>query len=153
MEVIRAVRNLRAEMNVQPGRKATLLLKPHADWAETLKCAEGYFKRLANASAISILDACAPNPEKSASAVTGPCELFVPLGELVDVDRELQRLGKDLKNLENEIARSDKMLNNPGFIAKAPGQLVENEKEKRATNLKLLEKLQKRIAEMEDLKG
>ena len=152
MEVIRAVRNLRADMNVQPGRKATLILKPHAGWAEALAAAEGYFKRLANASGVQLLDAHAANPEKSASAVAEACELFMPLGELVDVDKELKRLAKDLKNLENEIGRAEKMLNNPGFVGKAPAQLVANEREKLKTNRGLLEKLKARIAEMESLK-
>jgi len=152
MDVIRAVRNLRAEMNVQPGRKATLILKPHAGWADALKSAEGFFKRLANASGIELLDARAVNPDKSASAVAEPCELFMPLGELVDVEKELKRLAKDLKGLQGEIARAVKMLANPGFLGKAPAQLVENEKEKLATNRGLLEKLMARIAEMESLR-
>ena len=152
MEVIRAVRNLRAEMNVQPGRKATLILKPHAGWTEALSGAEGYFKRLANASGLEIIDAHAANPDKSASAVAEPCELFMPLGELVDVEKELKRLEKDLKGLQGEIARATGMLNNPGFVSKAPAQLVEAEKEKLATNQQLLKKLQSRIAEMESLR-
>ena len=152
MEVIRAIRNLRAEINVQPGRKATLMLQPPEGWADALATAEGYFKRLANASGVELLDAHAANPEKSASAVTEPCELFIPLGELVDVDKELKRLAKDLKGLENEIARAEKMLGNPGFVNKAPAQLVEAEKEKLATNRGLLVKLNARIAEMESLK-
>ena len=152
MDVIRAVRNLRAEMNVQPGRKATLKLKPHEGWRDALISAEGYFKRLANASGLEMLDAHAVNPDKSASAVAEPCELFMPLGELVDVDKELKRLSKDLKGLEGEIARATNMLNNPGFVGKAPAQLVEAEREKLATNQALLAKLQARIAEMESLK-
>ena len=92
------------------------------------------------------------NPEKSASFVTEAGEFFMPLGELVDVDKELKRLTKDLKGLEGEIARADKMLGNPGFVSKAPAQLVENEKEKLNTNRGLLEKLKARIAEMESLK-
>jgi len=152
MEVIRAVRNLRSEMNVQPGRRATLILKPHDGWRDALASAEGYFKRLASASGIELIDAGAANPEKSASVVTEPCELFIPLGELVDVEKELKRLAKDLKGLEGEIARATKMLGNPGFVSKAPAHLVEAEKEKLETNKKLLEKLKARIAEMESLR-
>ena len=85
MEVIRAVRNLRAEMNVAPGRRARLILKPHEGWADALAAAAGYFQRLAGASAVEQIAAGAPNPPKSASAVTEACALFVPLGELVDV--------------------------------------------------------------------
>ena len=76
----------------------------------------------------------------------------MPLGELVDVEKELKRLAKDLKALQGEIARAEKMLTNPGFLGKAPAQLVENEKEKLSTNRGLLEKLMARIAEMESLR-
>jgi len=152
MEVIRTVRNLRAEMNVTPGRRATLILKPHAGWRGALAAAEGYFKRLAFASGVELLEDGAQNPGKSASAVTGPCELFMPLGELVDVEKELQRLEKDRKNVEGEIARAKGKLENGGFVAKAPAHLIEAEREKMALNGKLLEKLEQRIAEMEALR-
>ncbi len=152
MEVIRTVRNLRAEMNVAPGRRATLLLKPHEGWKDALTAAEGYFRRLAFASAVEILPADAPNPEKSASAVTGPCELFMPLGELVDVEKEIARLQKDKKNVEGEIARAQGKLNNQGFVSKAPAHLIEQEKQKLETNRGLLVKLDARIAEMEALR-
>ncbi|NLF26900.1 MAG: valine--tRNA ligase, partial [Clostridiales bacterium] len=148
MEVIRTVRNLRAEMNVAPGRRATLILKPHAGWRNALASADGYFKRLAFASAVELLDDGAPNPAKSASAVTGPCELFMPLGELVDVEKELARLEKDRKNVEGEIARARGKLENEGFVAKAPPHLIEAEREKLVLNGQLLGKLEQRIAEM-----
>ena len=152
MEVIRSIRNLRAEMNVAPSKRATLILKPHEGWRDSLAAAEGYFKRLAGASAVEFINASASNPEKSASCVTEPCELFIPLGELVDIEKEIQRLTKDLKNVENEIARANGKLNNAGFIAKAPAELVEKEKEKLETNKSLLEKLHARIAEIEALR-
>ena len=151
-DVIVTIRNLRAEMNVAPAKRATLILKPHEGWRDALASAEGYFKRLAGASNVEFIDAGAANPEKSASAVTAPCELFIPLGELVDVEKELARLEKDLKNVEGEIARANGKLNNAGFVAKAPAELVEREKEKLATNQSLLEKLRARIAEMEALR-
>ena len=151
-DVIVTIRNLRAEMNVAPAKRATLILKPHEGWRDALASAEGYFKRLAGASNVEFIDAGTTNPEKSASAVTAPCELFIPLGELVDVEKELARLEKDLKNVEGEIARANGKLNNAGFISKAPAELVEREKEKLATNQGLLEKLKARIAEMEALR-
>ncbi len=76
----------------------------------------------------------------------------MPLGELVDVEKELKRLEKDLKGVEGEIARASGKLNNPGFVAKAPAQLIEAEKEKLSTNQGLMEKLKARIAEMESLR-
>ena len=152
MEVIRAIRNLRAEMNVAPGRKATLMLKPHEGWSDALLAADGYFKRLAGASAVELLAADAPNPAKSASAVCDPCELFIPLGELVDVDKELARLEKDLKSAEGEVQRAEGKLSNEKFVAKAPANLVEAEKEKLTAARARVEKLKSRIAEMEALK-
>ncbi|MGI6238171.1 MAG: class I tRNA ligase family protein, partial [Christensenellales bacterium] len=152
MEIIRTVRNMRAEMNVAPGRRARLIVRPNDGWFDALSTAEGYFTRLAFASALEILPADAPNPEKSASAVTGACELFLPLGDLVDVEQELKRLDKDRKNLEGEIARAESKLTNPGFLGKAPAHLVEQEKAKLETNRQLLGKLAGRIEEMEALR-
>ena len=152
MEIVRTIRNMRAEMNVAPGRRASLILKPHDGWKEALSTAEGYFTRLAFASSLTILDPSSPNPEKSASAVTEACDLFMPLGELVDVEKELKRLEKDRKSLEGEIARASGKLSNPGFLSKAPANLVEQEKIKLETNKQLLEKLVARIQEMENLR-
>ena len=152
MEIVRTIRNMRAEMNVAPGRRASLILKPHDGWKEALSTAEGYFTRLAFASSLTILDPSSPNPEKSASAVTEACDLFMPLGELVDVEKELKRLEKDRKSLEGEIARASGKLSNPGFLSKAPANLVEQEKTKLETNKQLLEKLAARIQEMENLR-
>ena len=152
MEAIRAIRNLRAEMNVAPARRARLILRPREGWKDALSAAEGYFKRLAGASGVEFVEMGAPNPEKSASAVTEACELYIPLGELVDVEKEIARLTKDMKNVEGEIARANGKLGNPGFISKAPAALVEKEKEKLNTNMELLEKLRARIAEMEALR-
>ena len=152
MEIVRTIRNMRAEMNVAPGRRASLILKPHEGWKDALSTAEGYFTRLAFASSLTILDPSSPNPEKSASAVTEACDLFMPLGELVDVEKELKRLEKDKKSLEGEIARASGKLSNPGFLSKAPANLVEQEKTKLETNKQLLEKLAARIQEMENLR-
>ena len=152
MEIVRTIRNMRAEMNVAPGRRASLILKPHEGWKDALSTAEGYFTRLAFASSLTILDPSSPNPEKSASAVTEACELFMPLGELVDVEKELKRLEKDKKSLEGEIARASGKLSNPGFLSKAPANLVAQEKTKLETNKQLLEKLAARIQEMENLR-
>jgi valyl-tRNA synthetase len=90
MEIIRAVRNLRAEMNVAAGRKARLIVRPREgaiDWKSAIASAETYFKRLASVSALELIGEGDPNPDKSASAVTDACALFMPLGDLVDVDK------------------------------------------------------------------
>ena len=152
MEVIRAARNLRAEMKVNASKKATLILRPSAGMEESFRKAEGYFFRLAAASGVEYLEDKDANPEKSASAVTPGAALFIPLGELVDIDKELTRLNKDLASALSEVSRSEGKLNNAGFMAKAPAQLVEAEKGKIETNKALAESIKARIEELESLR-
>ena len=150
MEIIRAIRNLRAEMNVQAGKRTHVTLIPEAGWEETLAIAEPYLQRLAYVSDAAIGGKDALAGEKVVSAVCAAGEIRIPLGELVDFEKEIARLEKEKKNLEGEIARANGKLNNPGFLAKAPAHLVEQEKAKLATNQSMLESLIARIA---DLKG
>ena len=149
MEIIRAIRNLRAEMNVQAGRRTHVTLIPDAGWESTLAMAEPYLQRLAYASDVAIGGKDALAGEKVVSAVCAAGEIRIPLGDLVDLQKELARLEKERKNLEGEIARAQGKLNNPGFLSKAPAQLVEQEREKLKTTESMLEALKARI---EDLK-
>ena len=151
MEAIRAIRNLRAEMNVAPGKRAHTYVRPAEGWSEALSGAEGYFARLAGASALTLLQENEANPEKSASCVTPACAVFIPLGELVDIDKEIARLKKDLARVQGEIARGSGMLANEKFVSKAPEALVAQEREKLAQNQALLASIEARIAEMQSL--
>jgi len=152
MEIIRAARNLRAEMKVNASKRATLILKPAPALDKAFRSAEGYFFRLAAASNVEYLAPDAPNPEKSASAVTPGASLFIPLGELVDIDKEIARLNKDLQNAEGEVKRSEGKLNNQGFVAKAPAALIEQEKAKLEKSKGLVISIAERIKELESLK-
>ncbi|MDL2206452.1 valine--tRNA ligase [Eubacteriales bacterium OttesenSCG-928-N13] len=151
MDIIRGVRNLRAEMNVQPGKRATLILGAHPGWEDTLAASENYFKRLAFTSQLELLHEGDKAPGKCASMVTPAADIFIPLGELVDIPKEVQRLNKDLQNVQREIARAEGMLKNPGFLSKAPETLVQTEKEKLETNRQVLTSLESRIKELEQL--
>ena len=150
MEIIRAIRNLRAEMNVQAGKRTHVTLIPETGWEETLAIAEPYLQRLAYVSDAAIGGKDALAGEKVVSAVCAAGEIRIPLGELVDFEKEIARLEKEQKNLEGEIARANGKLNNPGFLAKAPAHLVEQEKEKLKTTESMLESVKARIA---DLRG
>ncbi|MBR5546567.1 MAG: valine--tRNA ligase [Clostridia bacterium] len=150
MDIIRAIRNLRAEMNVQAGKRTHIVLIPEAGWEATLSIAEPYLQRLAYASEVALGGKDALAGEKVVAAVCAAGEIRIPLGDLVDIGKEIARLEKELKNLEGEIARASGKLNNPGFLAKAPAHLVEAEKAKLATNESMLDSLKARIA---DLKG
>lgn len=149
MEVIRAVRNLRAELKVQAGLKARLLLRPQEGWQEVLEAAAPYFTRLANASEVTLLKAEDAVNEKIVSAVVPAGEVLIPLGDLVDIQAEIKRLNKELDNLEKEIARGEGKLNNQGFLSKAPEHLVQAEKDKLEQNKAMLISLQQRIQELQ----
>ena len=150
MEIIRTIRNLRSEMNVAPSKRTRLMLLPGEGWKETLEGGEGYFRRLAGASEVEMLSDRNQVTEKTVSAVTAAGELFIPLGDLVDFEKEVARLTKELENLNKEMARSRGMLGNAGFVAKAPAQLVQQEKDKLEAAQAKAAALENRIAELKE---
>ena len=148
MEIIRTIRNLRAEMNVAPSKRTRLMLLPAEGWSATLEASDVFFRRLAGASESHLIASAADAGGKTVSAVTHACTLYIPLGDLVDFEKELARLGKEEANLVKEIARAEGKLNNPGFVGKAPAALVAQEKEKLSANQAKLEALRQRIGEL-----
>ncbi len=150
MEVIRAIRNLRAEMKVAPSKRTHVTLIPETGWEDTLAMAEPYLQRLAWASDVTIGDKNALSGEKVVSAVCMAGEIRIPLGDLVDFAKEIARLEKEEANLKGEIARANGKLNNAGFLSKAPEALVAQEREKLANTQKMLESLSQRIAELRE---
>ena len=148
MDMIRAIRNLRADMKVQPSHKARLMVRPADGWHDAFAGTEVYFARLASVSQLEILEPGQAISEKIVSAVCQAGEFFIPLGELVDLEKEKARLGKERQNLVNEIARAEGKLNNAGFVGKAPANLVAAEKEKLEKNKEMLAALDKRITEL-----
>ena len=149
MEMVRSIRNLRSGMNVQPGHRARLMVRPAEGRAEVLLSQESTFRRLAAVSKMSLLGPDEKPGEKTVSAVCAAGEFFIPLGELVDLEAEKKRLNKEKDRIEGEIRRGEGKLSNPGFIGKAPAQLVESEKAKLETNRQMLAALEKQIAELE----
>ena len=144
-EVVKAVRNIRAEMKVQPGKRVKIMLvQGETDYTNGLT----YIEKLAGASSVEIIASRDLVTEKVATAVVGDLEILIPLGELVDLDKEIARLTADLESLKKEIARGEGMLNNPNFVSKAPAKLVENEKAKLSANRETLTKLEQKIAEL-----
>ena len=150
MDVINAVRNLRATMNVAPSRRARMIIRAKAGWRDTLEEGALYFKRLAGASDVSFIGD-AETVDKAASVVCACGEVFIPLGELVDVEAELKRLDKERAHLESELKRGEGKLNNPGFVNKAPAALIEQERTKLKTNTEMLKSVMAHIEEMKKL--
>lgn len=130
MEVTKAVRHIRGEMNVPPGRRAqVLLVAPESAVRAVLERGSEYMQGLASAE-IKIFPALAEAPEQAAHAVTRGVEIFVPLKGLIDIDREIARQEKEMVAVEKDLARVRGKLSNPGFLAKAPASVVEKEKAK-----------------------
>jgi valyl-tRNA synthetase len=130
IEIVRAVRAIRLERGVAPGRRARLDLLPAAGWEDALEEAAPIFERLANAQGVRILTRRDDAPAQAARGVTAAAEIFIPLGELVDIDKERARIGKALAQTRQEIARGEAKLANEGFLSKAPAGLIEEERAK-----------------------
>ena len=131
IEAIKALRNIRLEMNVPASRKAKVLAfitEPKAKAA--FEEGKVYFEKLASASEIEILTSKEMVPENVVTAITKGAELFMPLLDLIDLDKEIERLNKEKEKLLSEIDRVVKKLSNERFISKAPKAVIDEEKAK-----------------------
>lgn len=152
MEVIKAIRNMRAELNVAPGKKSPALLQMANDELATLfngNC--GYLKTLAAVDELTIGRLDDAKPEHAMTAVANGVEIYLPLSGLIDVPKETQRLQKELDSLQKEIARVEGKLSNAGFLAKAPADVVEKEKVKADEYKEKYQSIQERVAYLASL--
>ena len=147
MNAIRAIRNLRTQMNVAPSKKAKTVIV--TDNETLFEGTQSYFEKLASASETVITADKSGLGDGFVNAVTEGAEIYIPLGELVDKEKELERLTKEKEKLESEIKRVESKLSNAGFVAKAPQKLVDEEKEK---GEKYKDMLQKVLESIEKLK-
>lgn len=136
---IKSIRNLRTEMNVPPSKRAMLVIV--TDDNDTFTKGEAFFKKLAWASEVIVTNDRSKMPENSVSLVVERAELCMPQGDLVDKEKEIARLTLELKRLEGEIKRVEGKLSNEGFVAKAPANVLAQEKEKGEKYRDMLEKV------------
>ena len=149
MEAIRAIRNRRTEMNVPPSRKAALYVlttKP-AVFAE----GEGFIQRLAYADTVTILDKEPENIDNMVCCTTADAKLYIPMGELVDVAKELARIDAELDKAKKNLAMIEGKLSNEKFVSKAPEAVVNAEKEKAAKAKDLITQLEQSKASLKKL--
>ena len=128
MNAIRAVRNRRAEMNVPPSKKCTLYIV--TEKAELFAGGEGFITRLAYADEVKISETEPEGHESMVSCVTHDAALYMPMNQLVDVEKELARIAKEKEKTEKMLASIRGKLSNEGFVAKAPEAVVNAEREK-----------------------
>ncbi|MBO8172532.1 MAG: valine--tRNA ligase [Bacillaceae bacterium] len=146
MDVIKNVRNIRAEVNVPMSKKIQLIIRPDNEQIEEdLQQGKEYLERFCNPEKLEI-DMKLSTPDKAMSAVVSGAELFLPLAGLIDIDQEIKRLEKELETLNSEVERVQKKLANKGFVEKAPAHVVEQEKAKEKDYLEKREKVKSRIA-------
>ena len=106
MEMVRAVRNIRSEKKVPPGKEVPAIIHADEKGLALVKKAEGYLKVLAKIGDLELVPMGAAKPERAVTAVAGGVELYLPLAGLVDIEQEIARLKKELEETEQEIARA-----------------------------------------------
>jgi valyl-tRNA synthetase len=146
MEAIRTIRNIRASMNVPPSKKAKVIFVAQDEKVlATLRDGKSFLERLASASKTILAKDREGIPSNAVSAGLAGVEIFIPLEELVDIEKEIERLTKEKENLEKELARVDGKLNNKGFTDKAPEKVVAEEREKQAKYRTMYDKVVERL--------
>lgn len=148
MDIIRAVRGIRAEVNAPMSKKVELIIKAGSqDTLDIISRNDNYIGRFCNTSSFEA--GLAPQtPDKMMSAVVTGAELLLPLSGLIDIDQEIIRLEKEVQTLNSEVERVEKKLSNQGFVAKAPAKVIEEERAKQADYSDRREKVLARIAEL-----
>ncbi|OFI49092.1 valine--tRNA ligase [Floricoccus tropicus] len=150
-EVIRSVRNSRAEVNVAPSKAITILIKTKTpEIEEFFKANENYLRRFTNPEVLEIssdVDA----PAQAMSAVITDAEIYLPLADLINVEDEIARLNKELAKWQKELDMVGKKLANEKFVANAKPEVVEKEKEKQADYQEKFNATKERIEQLESL--
>ncbi len=149
MEAIRAIRNIRAEADAAPSKKLRAVIYADAADMELVKSAERYIRGMANITEIEFITDKADVPEDVMSAVIAAAEIYIPSDDLLDYRAEFERLTKEKKKLEGEVARVAGKLSNQGFVSKAPEKVIAAEKEKKVMYEDMLAKVTERLAMVE----
>ena len=146
-EAVRNIRNLRADMNVAPSRKALVYVVSASDEVKNIfNNSLGFFGTLAYASEVKVQSDKAGIPDDAVSTVIPDAVIYIPFAELVDIDKEIERLKKEEGRLQGEIKRCNGMLNNEKFTSKAPQAKIDEEKAKLVKYTQMLEQVTERLA-------
>ena len=149
MDGIRNIRNVRSEMNVPPSKKAKVIIVPTEEKKEAMEAGKDYFVTLSSASEVEIVADETNIPEDAVSVVIDGVKIFIPLDELVDFAKEIERLSKEKAKLESEIKRVNGKLSNEGFVAKAPEALINAEKAKKEKFEEMMKSVVERLENLE----
>ena len=150
MEMVRAIRNARAEYEVEPSRAIAAIIIA-GNKRNLVASQAAILTRLArvDAAKLRIEQELAEKPAKALTLVVGDYEVFLPLADLVDIARERTRLSAELKDIQQEIARAEKLLGNQNFVSKAPAEVVNKERAKLEGYCQRCAKLEERLRALE----
>ena len=149
MAAIRAIRNRRTEMNVPPSKKAALFVltaKP-----QVFTEGEGFLQRLAYADEVKLLSAEPENLDGMVTITTADAKLYIPMGQLVDVQKEIERISKELEAAKKFLSSLEGKLSNEKFVSRAPEAVVAAEREKAAKTADLIAQLNESLAAMQKM--
>ena len=145
--IITGIRNIRVQRNIHPSKKSKLIFVT-SESKEAVKNSESWLLKLGFGSEIEISGSKENLPQNAMSVLANGIELYMPFEDLVDISEEKERLQKEKERLESEIQRATKMLNNPGFVNKAPVEKVQEEKDKKTKYEDMLETVKNRLEEI-----
>ena len=144
MTAVRAIRNRRAEMNVPPSRKAKVYIA--TAYKPAFEHGSVFMQRLASASEVEVADSF--ELDGAVCIVTADAKIYIPMGELVDLEAEKARLNKDLSAVEKDLAFVNGKLSNENFVAKAPAAVVEAQREQKTRYEEKIAMLKESIAKL-----
>ncbi len=152
MDSIKAIRNMRAEVNANPGKKIPAIMLVSEDLREVVAHNDSYIKLLGGIDNLELRPLNGEKPENAMAAVVTGIEVYLPLAGLIDVEKETQRLSKELAAMEKDLKRAGGKLNNAGFLAKAPEDVIAKERAKYEELSGKIEAVKKRMAYLAELK-
>ena len=152
MDSIKAIRNMRAEVNANPGKKIPAIMLVSEDLREVVAHNDSYIKLLGGIDKLELRPLNGEKPENAMAAVVTGIEVYLPLAGLIDVEKETQRLSKELAAMEKDLQRAGGKLNNAGFLAKAPEDVIAKERAKYEELSGKIEAVKKRMAYLAELK-
>jgi valyl-tRNA synthetase len=147
IDLVRGIRNVRNEYNVEPSRKITALVQP-GSYAGPLNEYQYLFSRLCNVAEVKLMDYDATAPDKAASVVVSDVTAYLPLADFVDTAAECERLTRELTKLEEQITKSKATLSNEGFVSRARPDVVERERNKLADTEASAAQIRERISDL-----
>ncbi len=146
---IKGIRNVRAEMNVPLSKKAKVMIVTHDDRVnKAMKDGKSFFEKLAGASEVIVMTQKTNIPQDAVSVIIHGAEIFMPLDDLIDREKEIERLKKEEERLLNELKRVEGKLSNEKFVSKAPKSVVDEEREKKIKYKEMLEGVLERLNSM-----